>query len=438
MSGEWIEVYSDKYQRQYWKNTVTGKSTWSNPFQDDNDNNGNDSNHNNTVTTTNATNDNNINNDDGFNRKKSQRTSEKYRRTDSYSLDAWIENYSEVQNKRFWVNKITSETTWVSPEEYILNLQAETNLQQHEQEQHEWEELYNEKHKRKYWKHKTTGETSWKAPKVDTTTNNDANKAADTKTDVVVESTSSAAAATSSEWEELYNEKHKRKYWKNKMTGETSWKAPKIDVITTNTKIAAQAITAPSSTIDKDWEELYNEKHKRKYWKHKTTGETSWKAPKVDTTSIESSKSTALLTSSSSSNDTNLEISTLKDRNNIRGVIWLSIKNSTNHTEENKPNPSLLRCVFELRGTLKETVIDIYRYCNLKFDNNTPPPSSSSSVLITKNNDKDLVDNNNNLINHSFINHIIISMKNVKTILCNQVCYKFIFMSYVLYNIVYI
>ena len=96
-----------------------------------------------------------------------------------------------------------------------------------------------------------------------------------------------------------------------------------------------------------------------------------------------------------------------------------------------------MRCVFELRGTLQETVIEIYRYCNLKFDNNTPS-SSSSSVLINKNNDKDLVNDDSNMINHSFINHIIISMKNVKTILCNQVCYKFKFMSYIFYNIVYI
>jgi hypothetical protein len=210
------------------------------------------------------------------------------------------------------------------------------------------------------------------------------------------------------------------------LTGETSWKAPKIESLSANTIIAAQTITAQSVTSNNEWEELYNEKHKRKYWKHKTTGETSWKAPKVDITNIDTSTSSALSTSSSSTNEKIIEISTLKDRNNIRGVIWLSIKNSTYHNEEITQNPSLLRCVFELRGTLQETVIEIYRYCNLKSDNNTPSSSSSSSsVLITKNNDKDLVNDDSNMINHSFINHIIISMKNVKTILCNQVCYKF-------------
>ena len=43
---------------------------------------------------------------------------------------------------------------------------------------------------------------------------------------------------------------------------------------------------------------------------------------------------------------------------------------------------------------------------------------------MTKNNDKDEDEyDDKEMINHSFINHIIIPMKNVKTILCNQVCH---------------
>lgn len=32
-SGDWIEKFSSKHQRPYWKNTVTNKSTWKNPFK---------------------------------------------------------------------------------------------------------------------------------------------------------------------------------------------------------------------------------------------------------------------------------------------------------------------------------------------------------------------------------------------------------------------
>ena len=42
-------------------------------------------------------------------------------------------------------------------------------------------------------------------------------------TAVAKDNTPSAAA---DEWIEAYSEKHKRKYWKNKVTGKTSWTAP--------------------------------------------------------------------------------------------------------------------------------------------------------------------------------------------------------------------
>jgi hypothetical protein len=32
-ASEWIEKFSDKYQRKYWKNTLTGESTWKDPFK---------------------------------------------------------------------------------------------------------------------------------------------------------------------------------------------------------------------------------------------------------------------------------------------------------------------------------------------------------------------------------------------------------------------
>ena len=51
--------------------------------------------------------------------------------------------------------------------------------------------------------------------------------------------TSDNVSAIDSVWEELFNEKHNRKYWKNKKTGEKSWTAP-ADVVS-NTQNQAPA-----------------------------------------------------------------------------------------------------------------------------------------------------------------------------------------------------
>ena len=91
-----------------------------------------------------------------------------------------------------------------------------------------------------------------------------------------------------SEWEEKFNEKHQKKYWKNKTTGESVWKDPnkkssssskaKQDVETASVAGSVAGSVAVASG-EWEWEEKFNEKHKRKYWKHKTSGEVVWKEP---------------------------------------------------------------------------------------------------------------------------------------------------------------
>ena len=126
-----------------------------------------------------------------------------------------------------------------------------------------WEELYNEKYKRKYYKNKTTGEKLWTKPSYSGA--------------VVATSTTAEVSSPllSWDWNELYSEKHQRKYWKNNKTGETTWKEPSREAAATTSATGTSAI----ASVSWDWKELYSEKHQRKYWKNTKTGETTWKEP---------------------------------------------------------------------------------------------------------------------------------------------------------------
>lgn len=77
------------------------------------------------------------------------------------------------------------------------------------------------------------------------------------------------------EWEEKYSDKHKRKYWVNKVTKKTTWTEPLA--------VGAVAMTNTTSIETKEseseWEEKYSDKHKRKYWVNKVTKKTTWEEP---------------------------------------------------------------------------------------------------------------------------------------------------------------
>ena len=53
------------------------------------------------------------------------------------------------------------------------------------------------------------------------------------------------SAQKGAQWGEKYSKKNQRSYWKDPVSGTTSWSP---------------------------WEEKWSKKHKRAYWKHRTTG----------------------------------------------------------------------------------------------------------------------------------------------------------------------
>ena len=127
----------------------------------------------------------------------------------------------------------------------------------------DWEELYSDKYKKKYWRNKNTKETTWKDP---------------TKVDTGEVTKIVSNGSTGNEWEELYSEKYQKKYWRNKNTKETTWKDPNTSEIKVTTAVENNNIVDSNASVTL-WEELYSEKYKKKYWRHKTTKEVSWKDP---------------------------------------------------------------------------------------------------------------------------------------------------------------
>lgn len=189
-------------------------------------------------------------------------------------MDEWEELFNEKHQRKYWKNKKTGKSSWHDPAKgeggATAAASSETVAVKAEGAAtsaggaEEWEELFSDKHNRKYWKNKVTGKSSWTAPETTVAS----------KPAAAAEASSSSSAAAASEWEELYNEKHKRKYWKNKVTGKSSWTAPEVaaSAAATENKVAQESQA-------EEWEELFSEKHNRKYWKSKLTGKSSWTAP---------------------------------------------------------------------------------------------------------------------------------------------------------------
>jgi hypothetical protein len=280
---DWDNLYSEKYTRKYWKNKKTGEISWTDP-------------------TTGA--------GGGSTRTTTTKTSTT-QESQSGGSD-WEELFSEKYKRRYWKNKLSGETTWTNPSGAASTAAQSTSPAASPAAtprsptvspkranvvygasptiiDPDWNELYSEKYKRKYWKHKTSGETSWRQPMKPAS-----EAGAVTGTTALAPSSSSTSSSSQpgqmevdSDWMELYSDKYKRKYWKNKKTGETTWKQPPKSASpgnSTSTGRAGASSDAPSSgQVADDWTERYSEKYKRKYWKNTRTGETTWKQPAVST-----------------------------------------------------------------------------------------------------------------------------------------------------------
>lgn len=278
-SSDWVESYSEKHKRKFWKNKVTGKSSWTKPEESISAAEGKDDASVNTAALSVAA--------SGASAAPAAATS---------AEDDWVEGYSEKHKRKYWKSKSTGKVSWKPPAEATKASANDADASTvgttagvdataaavAAADDGEWEERFSEKANRKYWKNKTTGKTSWHAP---TATSAAASLTGDTSAintpaATPVNITSSGDGAD--QWEESYSEKYKRKCWKNKVTGKTSWTKPTADVVAAAPAAAVTALlssTPVAAVVESDWKESYSEKHKRKYWKNKVTGKTSWTDP---------------------------------------------------------------------------------------------------------------------------------------------------------------
>lgn len=124
-------------------------------------------------------------------------------------------------------------------------------------------------------------------------------------------------------WEEKFSPKRNKPFWKNTETSETTWNDPNDskgeDLAGKSAIDSPNAVKAMATDIsesrknsmvnDNPWEEKYSDKYKKPYWKHKKTGETSWKQPKAFESQSSDEKS--------STNDDNAATNTLLDESSV-------------------------------------------------------------------------------------------------------------------------
>ena len=245
---EWVEKYSEKHKKKFWKHKTTGETTWKEPPKPVAP----------ATSSVEKKGDGNVN-------------------ADKAVEWEWVEKYSEKHKKKFWKHKTTGETTWKEPAKPVgpatssVEKKDDGNVNADKAVEWEWVEKYSEKHKKKFWKHKTTGETTWKEPA----------KPVAPATSSADDGNVNADKAVEWEWEEKYSEKHKKKFWKHKTTGETTWKEPPKPVAPATSSVEKKddGNVNADKAVEWEWVEKYSEKHKKKFWKHKTTGETTWKEP---------------------------------------------------------------------------------------------------------------------------------------------------------------
>lgn len=176
----------------------------------------------------------------------------------------WVKKFHDKKQKHYYVNTVTKETQWNPPLET-----GDPQPEHPETKASQFEEGFSVKHNRKFWKNTQTGEIVWKDP----------NKSKKNVDDSKSANPSNRMESAESEWVEAFSEKHKRKFWRNKATGETVWKDPTQG----QANITSAKVEATTLIPESDWKECFSEKHQRKFWRHKTSGEIVWKDPNEGT-----------------------------------------------------------------------------------------------------------------------------------------------------------
>jgi hypothetical protein len=161
--SEWIEKYSEKKQKPYWKNLRTQKSTWKNPFM--------------APTLISST------GSPGLGDEPNIFDSDFVQHS---AHSEWIEKYSVKKQKPYWKNLVTNKSTWRNPFSHFeeergimysthtpepqerieiahpASTLADSNMRMNHVS--DWEEKFSQSKQKSYWKHKITRETSWKSP----------------------------------------------------------------------------------------------------------------------------------------------------------------------------------------------------------------------------------------------------------------------------------
>ena len=78
------------------------------------------------------------------------------------------------------------------------------------------------------------------------------------------------------EWEEMYSQKHEKKYWFNSKTGVSVWDDP---IIVSQSKSYLVPPVVQGSSDTKEWEEKFSSSKNAKYWYNIRTGESTWTEP---------------------------------------------------------------------------------------------------------------------------------------------------------------
>jgi hypothetical protein len=227
----------------------------------------------------------------------------------------WVERLSATRQMPYWKNSRTGRSTWKNPFMVASGGKGDLRRQQSAPQvfvsaappstggmEMQWVEKFSETKKKPYWKNTHTGRSTWKNPFVGFQRAHSEKYLPHTGTMLVQTPLPShsagllAVAGTvatlpvdpSSEWEEKFSEIKHQPYWKHKSTGRSTWTRP-YDISEGHTATTASALPrvissaaapVPGNSAD-DWEERFSSTKQVPYWKHKITRQTSWK-PTLD------------------------------------------------------------------------------------------------------------------------------------------------------------
>jgi len=237
----------------------------------------------------------------------------------------WVERFSETKKLPYWKNSKTKQTTWKNPfdkSKGVLTRSQSDNYAPSTSSQVEssatpassdWEERFSKTKQLPYWKNTKTQQTTWRNPffkSKDTMKRSQSYSPAKVGGLKSIDEFDEDAAASlnrdqSSVWVERFSETKKKPYWKNTLTNKSTWKNPfpekqpeGVGTTIPETPMSTSFPETPTNTFESimpttsvsvnashpdEWEERMSRTKQRPYWKHKTTGETTWILPEKAT-----------------------------------------------------------------------------------------------------------------------------------------------------------